>query len=147
MPTTQYVRATTDYGKSQRDEKAIRLIDVDCAKVLYEYMLAETANQVDRNHITFDSYIGGKTGTPERTIYYKEKRKMKKLKNDVYQTVWDDNENVNDGWYVFFIDNDKPLAVALRLERHMGSGEAVKLAKNVVLEVLKQNNYIYNGNN
>ena len=147
MPTTQYVRATTDYGKSQRDEKAIRLIDVDCAKVLYEYMLAETANQVDRNHITFDSYIGGKTGTPERTIYYKEKRKMKKLKNDVYQTVWDDNENVNDGWYVFFIDNDKPLAVAVRLERHMGSGEAVKLAKNVVLEVLKQNNYIYNGNN
>lgn len=150
MPTTQYVLDSTEYGKSQRSEENIRLIDEDCAKILYGYMLAEAENQHYRNFkqkYSFPEYVGGKTGTPERTIYYKGKRQMKKKINNVYQNVWDDHENVNDGWYVFFIDNDKPLAVAVRLERHAGSGEAVKLTKNVVLEVLKQNNYIDNQDN
>ena len=147
MPTTQYVLDSTEYGKSQRDDQNIRLIDEDCAKVLYDYMLAEAKNQYYRNFkqkYSFPEYVGGKTGTPERTIYYKEKRQMRKKIHNVYQNVWDNNENVNDGWYVFFIDNERPLAVAVRLERHAGSGEAVKMAKNVVLEVLKQNNYIDN---
>ena len=75
--------------------------------------------------------VGGKTGTPERVC--KEKG--------------NEDNTYNDGWYIFFVEGDgcsngRPLAVAVRIERGPGSGEAVRLTKAVVLKVLRENRYI-----
>lgn len=72
--------------------------------------------------------IGGKTGTPEREL---------------------DGVIVNDGWFLCFVDsayidgNKKTsLAVAVRVERGSSSGGAAGVAKDVVLPVLEDLEYI-----
>lgn len=131
MPVTQYVVATNDETKRFRKEQSIRLLSVEEADTLRQLMCAESANQKSRNNVILPNYVGGKTGTPERTC--KEKGK--------------EDNTYNDGWYVFFVEGDgcnngHPLAVAVRLERGPGSGEAVRLTKSVVLKVLRDNRYI-----
>ena len=131
MPVTQYVVATNDETKRFRKEQSIRLLSIEEADTLRQLMCAESANQKSRNKVILPTYVGGKTGTPERTC--KEKGK--------------EDNTYNDGWYVFFVESDgcdkgHPLAVAVRLERGPGSGEAVRLTKSVVLEVLRENGYI-----
>lgn len=107
-------------------------------------------------------YIGGKTGTPERTSSTKRIR----TKEGGYVTVEKDSQN--DGWYICFIENanvtsklreQKPrkqdeiseistqssLAIAIRMER-LGEGEmsgkATMLMDEVIINALKAHGYI-----
>lgn len=131
MPRTQYVLPKNKYSKGLRDDKKIKLLSPKSAKVLKQYMQDESANQAKRQSpsVVFPSTIGGKTGTPERN-HYISRSKM---------------ETLNDGWYTFFVEGEKgknPLAVCVRIERGSGSGNAVRLAKMVVLESLYVNGYV-----
>ncbi len=76
------------------------------------------------------SNIGGKTGTPHRSYTNFGERKSK---------------NLNDGWYVFYIDNgnDKSkhnIAVAVRMERvgkiYGSSTDAMWLSRDVVIPIM-----------
>lgn len=135
MPITRY---TID-----DDIEFIPLMDNSCAHKLVEY-LKFTAKEHDK---ISNQSIGGKTGTPERTWYDKNKKK----------------HIVNDGWYVCFIENAKvpnvnkkdksyieshPIAIAIRLERNFGgmSGRAVQLTKQVVFKTLNELGYIVYSN-
>ena len=99
-------------------------------------MLDESKNQGKRQSISVNlpNYVGGKTGTPERYHYYNYRGRSQR-------------ETLNDGWYVFFVEGDHckyehPLAVAVRMERGSGSGAAVHLTEDVILEALYANGYI-----
>ncbi|MBR4911538.1 MAG: FtsW/RodA/SpoVE family cell cycle protein [Bacteroidales bacterium] len=131
MPVTQYVVSTNDEEKKLREEQSIRLLSVEEADTLQKLMCAESANQKNRNDVILPKCVGGKTGTPERVC--KEKG--------------NEDNTYDDGWYIFFVEGDgcsngRPLAVAVRIERGPGSGEAVRLTKAVVLKVLRDNRYI-----
>lgn len=107
-------------------------------------------------------YVGGKTGTPERTSTTKRIR----TKKGEYITVEKDSQN--DGWYICFIENanitskvreqdprkqeeisetltQAPLAIAVRMER-LGKGEmsgkATQLMDEVIIKSLKNHGYI-----
>lgn len=137
MPVTQYLLPdpTNSYVTSLRKERSIRLIQATEADTLKYFMKKEAANQKARNGVDFPASVGGKTGTPER-----ERDGSKK--------------HINDGWYMFFVEGDKPIAVVVRMERlkniapdakekdKAGSGAAVKLTKDVILQCLEDNNYI-----
>ena len=91
-------------------------------------MKAESANQKARNGVALPSFVGGKTGTAERE-----------------RVTVSGTTKHNDGWYMFFIESQNgkhPLAVCVRMERRVGSGAAVRLTKDVILESLKENRYI-----
>lgn len=111
-------------------------------------------------HKVFPPSMGGKTGTPERTMKYFDKE----IERIVY-TDFDKKRNgkMNDGWYIFFIEDcaiknktkkgvgveTAPLAVAIRMER-LGAGiseNAVRLTDKVVLKVLQETGYLSNKNN
>ena len=72
--------------------------------------------------------IGGKTGTPMRTIR--------------------GNQIMNDGWYICFIKDDKRdrlLSIAVRLERlphGIVSTEAVRFMSETVLPLLQECGYL-----
>lgn len=145
MPITQYLMGMNMYEKAERNESSISLMSASEAAILKEYMLAETSNQLRRNRISFPSYIGGKTGTPERSRILSEHRRYNKWskKYEVFRL----EEKINDGWYMFFVEGDEshhPIAVAVRIERGVGSGAAVRLTGDILLECLKQHGYIRN---
>ena len=132
----------TRYSSLDGDVKDIELTGKDEAAELKSYMY----DQAHDNGRKFPEYVGGKTGTPERVLG----RDLERIKEDKNAKLMP-----NDAWYVFYVDNQgysNSLAVAIRIERvsykhkSYNSGKAMELA-NVVLEVLKQKNYIYNGNN
>lgn len=135
MPATQYLLPKNKYSKNLRDEHTTELLSSKAAKLLRGYMLAESANQKYRNKVVLPDFVGGKTGTPERYRYYYGHRGRSQ------------RESRNDGWYVFFVEGKKckdghPLAVAVRMERGSGSGAAVRLTKEVILESLYINGYL-----
>lgn len=125
MPITRYLMS--------EHQNSVCIVDEAAAQQLQLAM----RGQASRNG--FREYgIGGKTGTPERTIV--GRRTMK------------------DGWYIFFIEDavvsqkvggrtssgKAPLAVALRMER-LSSGNSTKAmicSKNVVIPVLKELGYL-----
>ena len=130
MPVTQYLMPDNKYEQSLRQVDTVRLLEPGQAAILKEYMLAEAANQYTRqNHsVSLPSYVGGKTGTPERTRLLKKGGKA----------------TINDGWYMFFVEGDDthhPIAVAVRMERGVGSGHAVRLAGNKLLDILRRHGY------
>ena len=107
--------------------------------LLRGFMRAETAT-----HSTISSNLtmGGKTGTPERSIRYMDDFK--------------DEDKFNDAWYVCFVRVSKPgsramdlparsgyIAVALRLERtyKFASGEAARMVSSVVIPALRDAGY------
>ena len=131
MPVTQYVVSTNRDTKKLRKEQDVRLLSKANAAILRDLMKQESANQKDRNGVVLPNSWGGKTGTPERGCPERGKPDKK----------------YNDGWYVFFVESDgcvngRPLAVAVRLERGLGSGAAVRLSEAVVLKALRENGYI-----
>lgn len=144
MPVTQYVLANNKYESRLRHEDNIRLIKPDEAVLLKGYMLKEAKKHRDNGH-KIPSFVGSKTGTPERTIYYSSpKRYDRKLKKYVNY----EEAKRNDGWYMFFVEGDDthhPIAVAVRMERlPLGSisSHAVKLSENVVLNCLYRHGYL-----
>lgn len=122
-------------------EEGIPIVGSSEASLLKGYMhtMAVNANQRNpekrTNSINYPS-VGGKTGTPERDLV-KGRETVKS----------------NDGWFIFYVDgcnvpgyNEKhPLAVAVRMERLAeegeGSGTAMRLSRDVVLQVLRELEY------
>ena len=136
MPITHYLMQTADKEKNAVKPEYVSIMEPANANELKTYMHAQAQAQINKN---FPSYVGGKTGTPER--YRKISRKGNRV----------EMMGINDGWYIMYVEtgNDKCpiLAVAIRMERvdyvrHFTSGAAMNLAKFVVLDVLGENKYI-----
>ena len=147
MPVTQYLVSNNKYEKSLRNEGTIPLMKPEEASILKSYMLAEAANQFSRQRrsVSLPSYVGGKTGTPERARVLSERRRFNKWSKK-YET-YRREEKLNDGWYMFFVEGDDshhPIAVAVRMERGLGSGPAVRLTGNMLLDCLNRHGYIRN---
>jgi cell division protein FtsI/penicillin-binding protein 2 len=120
----------------------------DANEKLREYMINEANwNAINDRQIASvnpqNANMGGKTGTPERELYFKTY--SKKRGKEVISTV---KQKMNDGWYIFFIDSKEtksPLAVAVRMERlplGAGSGTAVRFVDRVVIKTLRDLGYI-----
>lgn len=160
MPYTKYLLGENKYEREQTQSGYCQLLRSSEARILSEYMKAESANQRTRNNVSFPSNIGGKTGTPERSIIEKSKsvyskrlgRNLTRYYNS-WKKVWSGEPSKrNDGWYMFFVegqDDHRTLAVCVRMERSNnnsihkgGSGSAVRLSKSVILESLYSCGYI-----
>lgn len=153
MPYTNYTMEDkhNEYVQHLRNEGGIRLLSEANAALLANMMREETANQKYRQgkdaKLSFPEYMGGKTGTPERD-YALSKRQIYNSKKKKTETVYHwQKPKFNDGWYMFFIDEQegkRPLAVCVRMERTQssGSGAAVRLTSDVVLPILGENDYI-----
>ena len=150
MPVTQYLLSKNKFEEQHRNEGSIRLMSPDEAIILKEYMLAEAANQYSRQKqkVSLPSNVGGKTGTPERSRVLRSWQVFSRKENKyITKTVLENKGITNDGWYMFFVDGDSshhPIAVAVRMERlrnvrteaHAGSGAAVLLVGNKLLDCL-----------
>lgn len=120
----------TRFLLNQEAQSAQELIDSKSASLLASAMGEEASKWTGRNILPkqLDGFIGGKTGTPMRTIR--------------------GNHIMNDGWYICFIKNaegGKILSIAVRLERlphGMVSTEAVKFMAATVLPALQECGYI-----
>lgn len=134
MPYTQYVIVKQKRNKQEkelRQEGAVQLLNTKEAEILKGIMKKETENhKAHRSKVpSLPSYMGGKTGTAERSIY---------------KIGRSESVDINDGWYMFFLEGDNehdPLAVVVRIERGVGSSEAVRLAGNKLLGLLKDHGY------
>ena len=129
MPYTQYVIIKQKRNKQEKElrrEGGIQLMNSEDAKILKGYMLAEAANQKERQKnkknqkptVILPSNVGGKTGTPERERQIGTIRKFNR-KTREYELL-PNKIKMNDGWYMFFIEGDEkhdPLAVVVRMER------------------------------
>jgi cell division protein FtsI/penicillin-binding protein 2 len=123
------------------DYQTIPIVSNDEANVLKRFMIRESDKHRNNRH-TFPQGLemGGKTGTPERDLYYKTTNRAGKEITAI--------DRKNDGWYIFFINSAKenaPLAVAMRMERlpgKSGSGAAVRLTDKVVLKSLRELGYL-----
>lgn len=150
MPITQYLIGANKYEASLRNNETIQLLKPNESQILKKYMLAEAANQYTRQKgsVTLPSYVGGKTGTPERArIVSKIYRTNKKTGKQTVKYILDDDGKTNDGWYMFFVEGDEahhPIAVAVRIERGVGSGSAVRMTGNMLLDCLNRHGYIRN---
>lgn len=141
---TRYIH---DNNKNRQVQEAayapIPIVSKDEAGVLRNMMIKEAMEeQRSRNKTMFSATIGGKTGTPERDLFYSYDQTGKPVKNRRGEQL---KLTRNDGWYVFFTDSEKqPLAVAVRMERlpNSGSGAAVRLSDEVVMKVLTELGYI-----
>ena len=118
MPYTRYVM--------NEDKHTVRLTTPENSRALKDFMRGQFER--NKNHLGVQTNIGGKTGTPHRTLTPKG-----------YLT----GHNHRDGWYVFYIDNSgtkkQSLAVAVRMER-VGEGSsttAMHLSRDVVIPVLE----------
>lgn len=120
----------TRFLLNQEEQSALELIDSKSASLLASAMEEEASKWTSRNILPKQLYgfIGGKTGTPMRTIR--------------------GNHIMNDGWYICFIKNaedGRTLSIAVRLERlphGMVSTEAVKFMAATVLPALQECGYI-----
>lgn len=143
MPYTQFLLPSNKYAKENIEHGQIRLLSSSSAGFLRDYMKGESANQKSRNGIVLPSFVGGKTGTPERERRVKEIRYYNKWTRRYHTRPL--IEKPNDGWYMFFVEGQNgkhPLAVVVRMERSTGSGAAVRLTKSVVLESLYSKGYV-----
>ena len=128
---TRYVLEERD--KTLKPMQAKEIITPSSAELLKSYMQDQSSN-------SFPSYkgkMGGKTGTPTREVRYKHILKSFGLKGP---------SQVNDAWYIFFIESPKhdgPLAVALRIERsRRNSGIAMSLVRSAVIPTLERLGYL-----
>lgn len=143
MPYTRYLLPKNEYSKKQIETGEVKLLSSKSANILKDYMLAESANQKHRNNVNLPSFVGGKTGTPERYRRDRDIRYYNRRTGEVL--ILPHEEKRNDGWYMFFVERQgekHPLAVAVRMERSTGSGAAVRFTNSVVLEALYENEYI-----
>ena len=146
MQETRFLLDETSHGR--------RLIVNRYAKLLRGYLreMAEHANsrKPKPENAIHDLEVGGKTGTPERSL-----KKKRMTKGDL---------TPNDGWFIFYVDNcnvpdgtvshKTSLAIAVRLERLVDdkmleqdsdaggcSGVAMSLSRDLVLRVLGELGY------
>lgn len=134
LPETHWIYARGKAKHPDYYEPTIerRILTEQEAEILKQYMKDESAN-----HAALPASMGGKTGTPGR---------------DVKFSFGKEAVNVNDGWYVCFVDAEPmPLAIGVRLERvginadkilGGGSGLALDFVRNVVIPSLSDSGYI-----
>ena len=142
MPETKFILKGNKDLKTAEETSLIPIIGKEEAKILQGFMKEEAKKWNTSNKVTvqFPANMGGKTGTPERDLYYKVYNE-KKGKEEIRA-----KHNLNDAWYVFFVKTSKfdgvPLSIAIRIERSgAGSVRAVQLAYSAVLQALKDANY------
>ena len=141
VPTRYVLARGKGEGKMEMEETKdpIPVITPRQSELLRSFMREET-----RTHSTISGLLsmGGKTGTPERSIRYMDDFK--------------DEDKFNDAWYVCFVRVSKPgsrvmslpdregyIAVALRIERtyKFASGEAARMISSVVVPALRDAGY------
>ena len=117
------------------------IISSKSAKILKSYMQEESDKHRKSYSLPYSAEasnrMGGKTGTPERSLLQK------------FWTRDKGSHISNDAWYIFFIESEKldaPLAIAVRFERtkgasEFGSGNAVRFVADVVLPTLNKLGY------
>lgn len=124
------------------------IISSKSAKILKSYMQEESDKHRKNYSLPYSAEasnrMGGKTGTPERSLLQK------------FWTRDKGSHISNDAWYIFFIESEKldaPLAIAVRFERtkdiingkagasEFGSGNAVRFVADVVLPTLNKLGY------
>jgi len=119
---------------------AIDVLSQSSADSLRSFLMAES-DKHRKNMPNLPTEMGGKTGTPTRDWHY--------LVNGEVQM----EKNINDGWYVCFVESSyyaAPLAIAVRLERvgltrprnRKGSASAVRFVDTTVLPLLKELKYL-----
>lgn len=124
------VMQPTKFVLNEPNQEGVRVINESSAKILASAMNEEASKWTNRNIIpkSLNGAIGGKTGTPMRTIR--------------------GNQIMNDGWYICFIKDDKRdrlLSIAVRLERlphGIVSTEAVRFMSETVLPLLHECGYL-----
>lgn len=124
------------------------IISSKSAKILKSYMQEESDKHRKNYSLPYSAEasnrMGGKTGTPERSLLQK------------FWTRDKGSHISNDAWYILFIESEKldaPLAIAVRFERtkdiingkagasEFGSGNAVRFVADVVLPTLNKLGY------
>ena len=138
-PTQFILKGNNDKSVERAKYEPVQIVSEEEADMLKKYMKNESIkhNKSIATKANFPEYVGGKTGTPERDLYY----------NGIDKNGKTETKKVtrNDGWYIFFTDSETPLAVAVRMERlpdGSGSGTAVRLTDKVVVKVLTELKYI-----
>ncbi|MDE6523220.1 MAG: FtsW/RodA/SpoVE family cell cycle protein [Muribaculaceae bacterium] len=120
-------------GKTLKPLKSKEIISPSSAELLKSYM----QDQSKKGFPSYNGKMGGKTGTPTRDVRNKHILKSFGLGKPA---------QINDAWYIFFIDSPKqdgPLAVALRIERsRRNSGIAMSLVRSAVIPTLERLGYI-----
>lgn len=118
MPYTRYLM--------DEEKHTVQLTTPENAQAIKEFMRGQYEN--NKKSLGTHAHLGGKTGTPHRTLTPIGCRSGK---------------NHRDGWYIFYIDNSaagkQSLAVAVRMER-VGAGSsttAMQLSRDVVIPVLE----------
>lgn len=118
----------------------IRCMKSDNSELLKTYMCAEAKGHSATINYAQKIGMGGKTGTPTRTISSPQKiftviKKGKTIKTNVI--------NKNDGWYICFFNSvEGPLALALRIEQCGSSTVATKWINEVIMPTLKEVGYV-----
>lgn len=121
-------------------KRGIRLMLSSNSELLRGYMHAETEGHPATSNYAQNIDMGGKTGTPTRTISSPQRiftyvKNKKKYKTNVIDK--------NDGWYICFFNSvEGPLALALRIEQCKGSGVATKWVNEVIMPTLREAGYI-----
>ena len=125
LPNVRYIRDSKSGEQASQNWKEV--LDVQKADKLRS-LLAEVSKSVGTN--------GAKTGTPQR-----EWTDSRGKKHNQY----------DDGWFICFLDDvsvggkedeKSTISIAVRLERGPASAQAQEVTKKVVLEALKDLNYI-----
>lgn len=94
--------------------------DPQYAALMAKYM----KEQSEGKYFQLQTYVAGKTGTPERIAK---------------------GDRINDGWYVFFAPKQNGqghIVTCIRIERTKGSSAAVGLAGSTVIPILQKLNYL-----
>lgn len=125
MPETRFI--------TTQEKKSHSITNKENANYLKTFMKHQYEYQSERGNLYMKPNIGGKTGTPHRS----------------YANASGVSTNINDGWYVFYIDNSNKeghsLSVAVRMER-VGKGGSVHpmiLSREIIIPLLEN----YNTNN
>lgn len=126
---------------------SIRCMQEANSKLLKSYMIAEAA-QDNRAKTTApyaknnNTCLGGKSGTPTRTITSPQKLFI--IKNEKDSIIKITNQiDKKDGWYICFLNsNHGQLAMALRIEQCKGSSVATRWISEVIMPALKEVGYI-----
>jgi cell division protein FtsI/penicillin-binding protein 2 len=148
---TQFIKKGNEILETPSPQ-TIPIVSPQVANILKTYMQNESSKHRSKGY-SLPELMGGKTGTPERDLYYAVYNEQTKRTEEIAdelperETIIEKNRR-NDGWYIFFIHSEKekaPLAVALRMER-LGagiSGNAVRLADKVVInKALRESGYV-----
>lgn len=121
----------------------IRCMKTENASLLKSFMHDEALSHGNtmpyaQNHSV---NMGGKTGTPTRTITSPQKIFTVTSRNG--RTIKNNVADKNDGWYVcFFNSTQGTLALVLRIELCSGSSQATKWINEVIMPTLREAGYV-----